>query len=162
MEWNTVLNNWEKGRYFTYPISRKSKFLWNTSVLKNNGECKFIQKFKTNKLLPKEQNIFSFKEYIRKSKNKYVISFPNLSGDTLLVVPMPREGKNYATIKDFVDSAPIIQQKMFWKEVAILSRRQMKKHKNVWVSTHGMGVAYLHVRICNNPKYYFDQELSLK
>lgn len=160
MDWNTVLNNWENEKYFTYPKSKKTRFLWNTSVLKNNGKSEFIQKFKSYKSLPDTQNITAFKEYINKSKNKYVVSFPNLNGDTLLVVPIPREGKNFATIKDFVDNAPIIQQKIFWKEVAILARKQMKKYKNIWVSTHGMGVPYLHVRISKYPKYYFDEKLS--
>ena len=160
MDWNTVLNNWENGKYFTYPKSKKTRFFWNTSVLKNNGKSKFIQKFKSYKLLPEKQNITSFEKYINKSNNKYVVYFPNLSKDTLLVVPIPREGKNYATIKDFIDNAPIIQQKMFWKEVATLARKQLKIFKKVWISTHGMGVPYLHVRICKHPKYYFDAELS--
>ena len=36
--------------------------------------------------------------------------YKNLSKDTMLVVPMPVSGKNYATLKDFIDNAPEIQQ----------------------------------------------------
>ena len=71
---------------------------------------------------------------------------------------MPRAGKNYATLKDFCDNAPIIQQKEFWKLVAKIAKREMKKHKKVWVSSHGLGVPYLHVRICQSPKYYFEKK----
>lgn len=30
----------------------------------------------------------------------------------------------------------------------------LKKHNKVWISTHGTGVPYLHVRIDTTPKYY--------
>ena len=36
----------------------------------------------------------------------------------------------------------------------------LKKNENVWVSTHGLGVDYLHVRISNNPKYYESSKLK--
>jgi hypothetical protein len=76
------------------------------------------------------------------------------------VVPIPRAGKNYATLFDFCANAPIVQQQEFWKRVAEVSRKQMKKFKKVWVSTHGLGVPYLHVRISDSPKYYFSEALS--
>ena len=79
----------------------------------------------------------SFAEHIIKSKEKYVISFYNPSKDNLLVIPKPRQKKNFATIKDFTDNASLIQQKEFWKEVAILARKEMKKNKNVYISAHG-------------------------
>ena len=56
--------------------------------------------------------------------------------------------------------APLVQQQEFWKRVAEVSRKQMKKFKKVWVSTHGLGVPYLHVRISDSPKYYFSEALS--
>ena len=36
----------------------------------------------------------------------------------------------------------------------------MKKHKKVWISAHGLGVPYFHLRISTKPKYYFDEKLS--
>jgi len=160
MDWNTVLNNWENDIIFKYPTKLKNRFQWNTSVLKNNGNSKYLESYKTNMLLPEKQSYNSFREYIVSSTNKYVTSFKNPSKDTLLVIPMPRSGKNYATIKDFCDNAPIIQQKEFWKTVAKLAKIQMKNETKVWVSAHGLGVSYFHIRICNNPKYYFDSNLS--
>ena len=38
----------------------------------------------------------------------------------------------------------------------------MKENKKVWISAHGLGVPYFHIRICNKPKYYFSEELSKK
>jgi hypothetical protein len=162
MNWNQVLDKWSEGEYFTYPKNMNGKFQWNTSVIKKNGNTPFVEKFITNKELPKSQDITSFKEYITKSKNKYVVSFPNPSGDTMLIIPMPRVNKNFATIKDFMDKSSKIHKKEFWKEVSKIIREQMKDNKHLWVSAHGLGVPYFHIRICQIPKYYFSKELAKK
>ena len=163
MLWSEILEGWENGKIFTYPKRLNGKFHWNTSVLEKNGKVEFVERFKVNPDLPERQNKTSFSEKIEaaQGKEKYVTSFPNLSGDTILVIPMPNSGKSYATIKDFTDNAPLVQQQEFWKRVAKLAKEQMKIHKRVWVSTHGLGVPYLHVRICNKPKYYFSKALSV-
>ena len=79
MLWSTILTNWEKGITFKYPKNVKGKFLWNTSVLKNDGNVAFKQKFRTHYQLPEIENKKDFLEHIKNSQNEYVISFPNLS-----------------------------------------------------------------------------------
>ena len=159
MLWSDVLNNWEKGVPLKYPKTVKGRFLWNTSVLKNDGKVPFKQTFRKNNDLPETQNKKDFQEHIKKSHNKYVVSFPNLSKDTMLVVPMPIPGKNYATLKDFIDNAPQIQQEEFWKKVATVAKNFMAEKGKIWISVHGLGVHYTHVRISSSPKYYFNDEL---
>jgi hypothetical protein len=158
MLWSKVLENWQNGIVLKYPKKIKNSFLWNTSVLTLNS--KFKQKFKIDNQLPIIQNYNDFEEYIKKSKNKYAIAFPNLNNDTMLVIPMPRLNKNYATLKDFIDNSSIKQQKEFWKLVAITAIEFMSIHKSVWISVHGFGVSYTHVRISTIPKYYFASELK--
>lgn len=160
MKWNYVLDTWLSGVPFTYPQRLKKKFQWNTSSLSKDGDSVFQEKYKVNPELPDKQDWKSFSEHIVKSQAKYVISFYNPSKDTLLVIPKPRQKKNFATIKDFTDNASLIQQKEFWKEVAILARKEMKKNKKVYISAHGLGVPYFHIRICQNQKYYFDSKLE--
>ena len=160
MIWNEVLKEWEQGNYFTYPSNIKGKFQWNTSVLKNNGESKYVEEFMVNKILPKSQDYTAFNEYIKKSNNKYVVSFPNPSGDTILIIPMPRANKNFATIKDFMENGSELQKRKFWEESARIIREEMKNNKYLWVSAHGLGVPYFHLRVCQNPKYYFSESLS--
>lgn len=155
--WNDVLTNWENGIPFSYPPDL-GKFQWNTSVLKNGSP--FHESFQTNHNLPDIQNPSSFQKYIDNSKNKYVVAFPNLSKDCILVIPMPRRGKNYATLKDFIDNAPKRQQQEFWKKVAKVARKYMKEWGEVWISVHGLGVHYTHVRIDSTPKYYFDKRMQ--
>lgn len=147
--WSDVLENWDKGVLFEYPC--QERFQWNTSVLKKDAP--FHQSFKINLNLPVKQNFVAFQEYIDKSKNNYVTAFSNLTNDVMLVIPMPRRGKNYATLKDFIDNAPKIQQKEFWKKVASVARKCMKKWGEAWISVHGLGVSYTHVRIDSTPKY---------
>ena len=111
--------------------------------------------FKEDINLAKTQNYTPFQEYINNSQNKYVTAFPNLNKDSMLVIPMPRRGKNYATLKDFIDNAPKVQQREFWKKVAEVAKKFMKQNGEAWISVHGLGVDYTHVRIDSKPKYYF-------
>jgi len=160
MLWSNVLENWKNGIPFKYPLNLKKQFQWNTSVLKNNGNTPYKQTFQIDNNLAQIQSIEEFNKHFKNSKNKYVVAFPNLSGDTILVCPMPINKKNYVTLKDFIDNASITQQKEFWKKVAICAKQFMKTHSKVWVSVHGLGVNYTHVRISPSPKYYFDNTLK--
>lgn len=160
LKWIDIINNWKNGIVMTYPNNIKKRFLWNTSVLMNNGDIEYKQNFKIDDTLPSIQNENNFIEYINKSKNKYVTSFLNLSNDTILVIPMPKHNKNYVTIKDFIDNSSIKQQKEFWKKVANIAIKCMKKNEKIWISTHGHGVPYTHLRISTKPKYYFNEELK--
>ena len=160
MLWSEVLKNWENGITLKYPKQLRGRFQWNTSVLKKDGEVEYKQSFRTNNKLPETQNNKDFQEYIKNSKNKYVVAFPNINKDAMLVIPMPVQGKNYATLRDFIDNAPMIQQQEFWKKVAEVAKKYMDKNEKVWISVHGLGVAYTHVRITSSPKYYFDNELK--
>ena len=159
MLWCDVLSNWENGIVLKYPEYLCDIFHWNTSVLKNNGRVEYIQSFITNEFLANVPNYQDFQYHIAKSPDKYVTSFLNLSKDTMLVVPMPVVGKNYTTLKDFIDNAPEIQQRFFWKKVAEVAKEFMNVRGKVWISVHGLGVDYTHVRIAASPKYYFDDNL---
>ena len=160
MLWSEILANWENGIVLKYPKNVKGKFQWNTSVLKNDGKVAYLQTFRTNNKLAQRQNKKDFQEYFKNSQNKYVVSFPNINKDTMLVVPMPVRGKNYATLRDFIDNASEIQQQEFWKKVAEVAKKFMNEKGKVWISVHGLGVDYTHVRISTSPKYYFDNELK--
>lgn len=160
MLWSEILANWENGIVLKYPKNVKGKFQWNTSVLKNDGKVAYLQTFRTNNKLAQRQNKKDFQEYFKNSQNKYVVSFPNLNKDTMLVVPMPVRGKNYSTLRDFIDNASEIQQQEFWKKVAEVAKKFMNEKGKVWISVHGLGVDYTHVRISTSPKYYFDNELK--
>jgi hypothetical protein len=83
------------------------------------------------------------------------IAFPALSSpDTILIIPRAVRGTNYTTLKEFLDQAPAAQQRQFWKLVAKQVKRYLRTHAQVYVSTHGLGVHYFHLRLDPIPKYY--------
>jgi len=129
------------------------EYFYETSCYKNEKSI-YKEKFIKTKLLPKNQDYTLFLDYIKKSKNKYVTSFNNLSGKTRLVIPIPKKNKNFSTLNEFCKNASKTQQIIFWKKVALEIKRYKKNNEKVYLSTHGLGVPYLHIRIENTPKYY--------
>ena len=131
------------------------------SNLLNEYKEKFIESDRLEKL---EQDYESFSEYFIKPKNKYVTSFVNFSGKSVMVVPVPSKTKTkktriYTTLKDFIDNAPKKQQKAFWIHVAECVIEMLKIVDKVYLNTHGLGVYYLHVRLDTTPRHYHSKEL---
>jgi len=89
-----------------------------------------------------------------------VIAFPNLGNDAVLVVPLPTDQRlaaDYVHLAAFVRRAPAEQVHELWRVVGAAMEARLGD-KPVWLSTAGMGVAWLHVRLDSRPKYYgFDE-----
>jgi len=97
-------------------------------------------------------------------------SFENLGGDATLVSPVPREDVaddvTYSHLARFAREAPESQVSEFWRLAAstyldVLRRKHEDtgrgrdaEEAGTWFSTNGMGVAWLHLRIDDRPKYY--------
>ncbi|MCY1022223.1 DUF6940 family protein [Pyxidicoccus sp. MSG2] len=85
-----------------------------------------------------------------------VRSFGNLGGDARLVVPCelgPRHA--YAHLARFVREAPEAQTRALWSAVGSeVEVWWASRAAPVWVSTSGLGVSWLHVRLDARPKYY--------
>jgi len=83
-----------------------------------------------------------------------VVSFPNLGGDAQLVVPADLgDHLIYGHLAEFLDSAPKQQIIAFWQRVALEYKSKIGPEWK-WLSTAGLGVPWLHVRIDSTPKYY--------
>jgi hypothetical protein len=83
-----------------------------------------------------------------------VVSFANLGGDAILVAPSPHgAATDYAHLGAWLRNAPLSQQHALWIAVAdaVLGRLGTAP---LWLSTAGGGVAWLHVRLDDRPKYY--------
>lgn len=88
-----------------------------------------------------------------------MISFPNLGNDALLVVPCNENSdspQSYMHLANFMRMGPDEQIKIFWKEVVkqMFQRLAKKIDKKVWLSTCGLGIFWLHIRMDSTPKYY--------
>lgn len=92
-----------------------------------------------------------------------VVAFANLGGDATLVVPTPADGANHAHLAAFSLTAQRATQAALWKRTAteLLARVRRRGALPVWLSTSGLGVFYLHVRICDKPKYYTQKALTI-
>jgi len=83
-----------------------------------------------------------------------VVDFPNLGGDAHLVVPCPQKPADaFAHLAAFSRSAPLAQQHDFWQRVGLAVVNGVGE-RPLWLSTSGLGVYWLHVRLDARPKYY--------
>ncbi len=88
------------------------------------------------------------------NKKSLIVDFPNLRGDAHLVVPVAlHSDTDYSHLASFLCSAEKKQIDQFWKKVGHTFKQKIN-HNPLWLSTHGLGVAWLHVRIDQRPKYY--------
>ena len=93
----------------------------------------------------------AFAEYFRESS---VVELSNLGGDAILLVPRPKtDSSAYTHSASFVREAPELQRHSLWQLVGNAMSRRVGP-KPVWLSTAGGGVAWLHVRLDDRPKYY--------
>jgi hypothetical protein len=83
-----------------------------------------------------------------------VVAFANLGNDALLIVPRDAGAPSaYGHLAAFVRQAPEAQRHALWRVVGA-SMQARVSDTPTWLSTAGMGVPWLHVRLDSRPKYY--------
>ena len=93
-------------------------------------------------------------QFSAESRSAGVVAFPNLGNDAVLVVPCPSGPKSeYAHLAAFVRNAPAEQKHELCRVVGQAMHARLGKDP-LWLSTAGMGVPWLHVRLDSRPKYY--------
>ena len=94
----------------------------------------------------------SFKPYFTATKD--IVTFNNLKKDALLVVPCPLNDPNiYTHLAAFIRQAPEAQKHSLWQTLGKTIEQQLAEPP-LWVSTSGLGVYWLHIRLDSIPKYY--------
>ena len=149
--WRWVLDQWKLGREL--PEINGSVF-WETSRCTPLGNSEFKQKkTRASAELPMDSRADSspFRAHLKGRRS--ATSFPNLGKNATLVSPADK-GKNFSHIGNFYKHASGAEMKDFWKTVAKAVEDRIKLGESVYVSTHGAGVSWLHVRIEATPKYY--------
>ena len=82
------------------------------------------------------------------------VAFANLGGDAWLVAPAPRTaGDSFPHLLAFLRSASSEQKRALWRSTGETLARLISE-RPLWVSTSGLGVAWLHIRLDTRPKYY--------
>lgn len=83
-----------------------------------------------------------------------VVTFRNLGGDAMLIAPSPGDAlQGYAHLASFLRRAPASQVHGLWRSVGRAILKSLTD-KPIWLSTSGLGVAWLHIRLDSTPKYY--------
>src|SRR5579871_931311 len=97
----------------------------------------------------------AFADYLGSpSAQEGIVSFPNLSGDAILIVPcLGSPLSAYSHLRAFIRGAPEPQQQALWKRVGAEMEQRLGPTP-IWLSTAGAGVSWLHVRLDQRPKYY--------
>lgn len=152
--WISRLEEWKQGK--NLPRITSSVF-WETSRMHNGGSSEFKQKTtpaSTQLPMSTRADSSAFAQHVR--GKKAAVAFQNLGNTATLVAPPHRPGSknNFSHIATFYKHASPGEIKDLWRTVAKVVERKMKKGESVYVSTHGTGVPWLHVRIESTPKYY--------
>lgn len=160
--WRQVLNGWYKDEPFrTYFLGLLADtpfaaFRWETPAITNatvDQAFEFVMLDAPGLDRPPDPAAFAG-QFRTKAGEASVVSFANLGGDAVLVVPRP-EGPEaaYAHLAAFVRQAPERQRHELWRAVAVAMKGRLGGDP-VWLSTAGAGVPWLHVRLDDRPKYY--------
>ena len=84
-----------------------------------------------------------------------IAAFPNLGKNAIMIVPAqlgnPEDCKHLGV---FMASDNEEQQHLLFQEIGSQMLNTLNAEKTTWLSTAGMGVAWLHIRLDQKPKYY--------
>lgn len=156
-----LLKLWQQDRQFVLFFVKKlaqapfSAYFWEMPALQWNNldnPVEFVL-IKSPQLVNVKADPSDFKSYF-KNRNQSTVSFSNLGGDARLLVPSPQDtDAHYAHIATFVRHAPEPQQIELFQQLGSMIEEHLS-YKPLWVSTSGLGVYWLHIRLDARPKYY--------
>lgn len=96
----------------------------------------------------------AFAEHFAAAAPGEIVEFPNLGKDAIMIVPCPDDsGSDYGHLAAYLRNSSESQQHSLWKLTGAAMQRRLST-KPVWLSTAGGGVAWLHLRLDDRPKYY--------
>jgi hypothetical protein len=141
----TLLKHGENGCFWEHPKLNKS-------TVDQPYECVITQ---TDAFSKRTANFRPFARAV--SPGKRISIFPNLSGEALLVVPNPPDkiSFNGRDLISFHQTAPIDLVHDLWKNIGQETAKAIAANAPFqYLSTHGLGVLWLHIRLEQSPKYY--------
>lgn len=104
--------------------------------------------------LARAQDPHTFSEHFDSAPDNAIITCANLGHDAILVIPRPLASScAYGHLAAFARHAPQPQQHLLWSTLGATMKKRLGT-KPVWLNTAGAGVAWLHLRLDDAPKYY--------
>jgi hypothetical protein len=164
--WEHMLHGWQDNPDFQQSFSAALEavpypaYFWETppltpTQLHQPFDCVVIN---SPALARVKADYSPFANYLRPAAQSPDIRvFPNLGGDAQLISPCPVGAKpHYSHLAAFLRQAPAALKAELWMTLAqsISEYLAHQKDSPLWVSTSGLGVFWLHVRLDRLPKYY--------
>ncbi len=95
-----------------------------------------------------------FSSHFERDREGEIVSFRSLGGDAVLLAPRPfGSPETCVHLAAFVRQASQSQIENLWCETGRAMRENLSERR-LWLSTSGLGVSWLHVRLDSYPKYY--------
>ena len=157
-----VIQLWQSDRdfqiFFNSLLARCpfAAYFWETPPITSTTVNKVFEfvLVKSDRLQKVSPNSQPFKQYLASAAGREIVVFPNLGNDAKLIVPCPRdEHSTYTHIANFARQAPQSQQQVLWQTVGEVIHQNLNSQP-IWISTSGLGVYWLHIRLDSYPKYY--------
>ena len=114
----------------------------------------------TNDFIHRKCSYSSFKEnFTSDNSTKHTYVFPNFGRDAMLITPKPKKNEYgldeaYTHLKKFVQKCHVEEAIDLWRTIGQQVQRLIKSGNNVYISTDGRSVPWLHIRLDFQPKYY--------
>jgi hypothetical protein len=130
-------------------------FFWETPPVSNqtlDQQFEFVV-LKGHSLFQLRPDPSPFESQFLKQPTEPVLTFANLGGDALLIVPRPIDNHaSYTHLANFLRNAPKFQVSALWKCAGAAVQKRISDLP-MWISTAGLGVSWLHLRLDSRPKY---------
>ena len=134
-------------------------FFWEMPPLTRGAlsapfECAVIE---SDSLAHMRADATAFAEHLDGNEAAATVAvFHNLGGDALLIAPCRiSDADCYAHIASFLRAAPVAQQHELFQVLAREAEAMLATTQGrIWISTSGLGVPWVHVRLDSYPKYY--------
>ena len=162
LSFREVIDSWQASRAFRQFFSATlaacpfDAFLWETPPVTTDTLDQPFESVLTASvsLACSSPDPTPFRTHFAARPSEPVLTFLNLGGDALLIVPAPvAEVHCYTHLARFLRAAPSEQVDAFWSSVGQALRDRVSR-ASTWLSTAGMGVSWLHLRLDSRPKYY--------
>ncbi len=161
LSFNQVFEHWVNQKTFRdyfIDLLRQLPFSairWETpSLIKSSADRPFECVVVNSPGLESKADSHTFRSLFDQMSPGTVGVFPNLGGDALMVLPSPvSEDSTYSHLLAFLRTAPLEQAHEFWCTVGESAIKRLGD-KPMWLNTAGGGVAWLHARLDDRPKYY--------
>lgn len=166
--WKDKINEWKKGNYQTYNKGEfRDKFYYLTSFCSSSLTEPYKEVYiPSTELNSVKYDTNTYNEYFTHKTQRFLDYNDNVcviksNTGTTLIIPMIKYGKEFTTIKDFMDNADEEQQKVFWATVAnqisIFFHNNPESH--LYINTHGHDVGYFHLRFDKSYRYHSEENI---